>query len=197
MPPATPDGRLPGLISVSVTHNLVNPSPEYYSTNLFQIDFPEQALRWLDNIGQQNVESLRSLRLWVGSLYREQPRPSPHPNPLPGVEESFDMLFGSSMRVTADWRTIFERISQMKHLRTLDVVWDADTDNYMRWGGGADVRLVRALGKMDFLDSLKISGCFAKEWPAYLNSRMKGLQIGDYAQEWRADYQGRLGNLSP
>jgi len=114
------------------------------------------------------------------------------------VEETFDMLFGSSMKVTADWRTVFERISQMKHLRTLDVVWDADIDNYMHWGGGADVRLVRALGKMDFLVSLKIGGCFAKEWPACLSSRVQGLQVDENAQgQWVADYQRRLGDLSP
>jgi len=140
----------------------------------------------LDKIGQQNVESLRSLLLSIHAVYEED------------SESWWAMnISGHINEESIAWRALFERLSEMKHLRKLMVTWDAEFVLSHHMGAGWDVRIVRALGKMNFLDSLEISGYFAKEWPGYLSARVQGLQIEDDPKGWRADYQRRLGNLLP
>jgi len=108
-----------------------------------------------------------------------------------------DVLCGTTIKESAAWRTVFYMVSKMTHLRTLNVSWDADTDSYINLCGGADVKLVRALGKMSFLESLTIGGYFAKEWPPYLRARVKELQIDNWAEEDNVNFQRMIKHLSP
>ncbi|KAK4539375.1 hypothetical protein LTR36_011005 [Oleoguttula mirabilis] len=153
------------------------PSPQYYSTTLFHIDEPDQALRWLDKIGGDNVRSLTKLRLWVGAVYHDD-----------------SLVFGKGDKRV--WRTLFSRLATMTHIRELVVSWDAEL-SMGHPGGGADLGLVRRLGRMDFLERLTIGGYFAKEWPGYLGDRVMDLRIDDWDGQGMAEYQKRVTDLSP
>ena len=68
---------------------------------------------------------------------------------------------------------------------------------YHHLGGGHDVDVVRALGRLKGLKKLEIDGYFAKEWPAYLEQELgmilweEAARTGEYVVELRK-YQGRI-----
>jgi hypothetical protein len=61
-----------------------NVSPAYYSDNTFMIHDPSWALRWLEQIGRDNVKHLAKLRIFVYAPYHLGPYPDLYDRPPTG-----------------------------------------------------------------------------------------------------------------
>jgi hypothetical protein len=161
-------------------------SPAYYSENTFMLDDPSFALRWLEQIGQDNIKHLAKLRIFPSAVYNLGPYPSFSGAPASGPKwcELFDTLANKAIG-----------------LREIYIYWDAEPTCW-HFGGGFDVDVVRALARIQGLQKLEIAGFFAKEWPAYLEGKL-GMKVwGRQGQEeWYLKalrkFQRDLRDLSP
>ena len=70
------------------------------------------------------------------------------------------------------------------------------------YGAGRDLNFVRALGRMKVSQKMEINGCFATEWPRYLEGKL-GMPVWDlrgHSQEilrWLREYQRGTESLIP
>ena len=149
------------------------------------IDDPSGALRWLAQIGRDNVGSLTKLRFFIHAVYHPYPDICGRPPPN-----------------SPKWCELFDRLaSEAKGLREIHIYWDAEPI-LRHYGGGSDVDVVRALARITGLQKLEIDGYFAKEWPAYSMDKV-GVQVWKrqgqrecYSKELRK-FQRDVKDLSP
>ena len=122
-----------------------------YSQNVFLSEAPDMMLAFLRRVGLANVKLIKSLRLWV-----------------------------SHRAKLAPWLQLLTLLAKdATGLRYVEIVWSAAPDDPLSLpqraidrGLGDNLDFVRALGKIQGLDNLIIKGCYAKNWPAYLERTM-------------------------
>jgi len=130
-------------------------NPVLYAHNVFAISEPEQMFRLIAQIGHVNLKSVRTLDIWV-----------------PWMAE-----LSSWVRLL--W-TLAEAASGLRYLK---LGWGVESDFSWQYRRGARERglgdnldFVRALGKIQGLEKLVISGYYAKHWPAYLERTVVRLR---------------------
>lgn len=151
-----------------------NAPSSFFSENQFQLnDDPVLALNWLNKLGQ-NIQHLKSLRIFIPATYRVKQDPRPY-NSIPIRENRFqsaldfiDQMLGP---ITSPlWCNLFDKLAtDATGLEEMYIYWD--TENYTHPGGGKDASVVRALARIKCLRRLKLDGYYAKEWPAYLSDQ--------------------------
>ena len=122
-----------------------------YSQNIFSIDNPVVALGFIGLVGLANVKLMKALSLWV----------------TPEAE-------------LAPWLELLSLLAkEATGLRYIEITWVSfceSPSSLLRGakerGLGDNLDFVRALGKIKGLDNLSFRGCYAKNWPAYLERRM-------------------------
>lgn len=122
-----------------------------YSQNVFKITEPKDMFRFSAEIGIANIKLLRTLYIWVPYTAKLTP-----------------------------WLQILHFLAEeATGLRFIELGWGASCE--FPWqlergarerGLGDNLEFVRALGKIQGLKRLVITGYFAKNWPAYLERRM-------------------------
>jgi hypothetical protein len=122
-------------------------NPILYAQNVFAISEPEQMFRLIVQIGLVNLKLVRTLDIWV---------------PWMAKLSSWVQLLC----------TLAEAASGLRYIK---LGWGAESEFPWRFRRGArerglgdDLDFVRALGKIQGLEKLVISGYYAKHWPAYL-----------------------------
>jgi hypothetical protein len=147
---------------------------------------PSWALRWLEQIGRDNVKHLAKLRIFVYAPYHLGPYPDLCDRPPTGLK----------------WCELFDRLaSEATGLRDIYIYWDAEP-MFGHFGGGFDVDVVRALARIKSLHKLEIDGYFAKEWPAYLEEKV-GIKVWERQGQSELhlkvlkEFQRNLKDLSP
>jgi hypothetical protein len=150
------------------------------------IDDSSWALRWLEQIGRDNVKHLAKLRIFVHAVYHLGPYPGLFDEPPSGPK----------------WCELFDKLaSEATGLRDIYIYWDAEPA-FWHFGGGFDVDVVRALARIKGLQKLEIYGYFAKEWPAYLEEKT-GMKVWESQgqKEWYLKelekFQRNTKDLSP
>jgi len=130
-------------------------NPVLYSQNVFAISEPEQMFRLIVQIGLVNLKLVKTLHIWV-----------------PWMAELFPWL-----------QLLYILAEEASGLRCIELGWGADSEfpQQLRRGArerglGDNLEFVRALGKIQTLEKLVISGFYAKKWPAYLEERM-GVRV--------------------
>ncbi|PVH71889.1 hypothetical protein DL98DRAFT_660356 [Cadophora sp. DSE1049] len=118
-----------------------------YSQNVFAISDPEQMFRLIVQIDLVSLKLVRTLHIWV-----------------PWMAELSPWL-----------QLLYILAEKASGLRYIELAWDTNCED--RWqlqrgnrerGLGDNLDFVRALGKIQGLEKLLISGYYAKNWPAYL-----------------------------
>jgi hypothetical protein len=162
-------------MSMYMDELIKNPPPEYFSTNAFQASsyHSEKCIDWIDTIGPESAKAIGTLRVVIDACY-EIPRP---PTSLPEGMSPNDEIFKTIALAKSmfedkpsgpSWCDFFNKVAQdLTGLKSLEVIWDCAYD-CNPFGGGTDVTLPRAIGKIKGLELLKMGGCYAKEWPGYL-----------------------------
>lgn len=164
------------------------PTPDYYSANTFRIENASEAFRWLSKLGSKNRAALTTLSLHVGAWYRHEQKA---------------------------WRWLFlflAKPANFPNLRRLEVSWEAEVtpdaavsrrnwgetmaERIVLQGGGRDVVAVRALGRMQHLESLIIGGYFAVDWLQYLQDQGVKVQFDDWARNDRSEFQRQFPPLA-
>lgn len=122
-----------------------------YSQNVFDISEPKQMFQLIAQIGLVNLQLIRTLHIWV-----------PWTAELPPWLQLLSIL-----------------AKKASGLRCVELGWGTDTEFYGRleWGAGQtglgdNLDFVRALGKIQGLEKLVITGYYAKKWPADLEKSM-------------------------
>jgi hypothetical protein len=120
-------------------------SPILYSKNTFYVDNPKIMIAFLHQIGSLNSVWLRIIDIWVTWG---------HPSPW---IELLDML---SKRATG--------------LRNIMITWGGSWRSAPKpiCGLGCNLEFVHALARIRGLETLELSGFYAKPWPAFLEERM-------------------------
>jgi hypothetical protein len=146
-------------------------NPVLYSQNVFAIVNPEEIFRLIQQIGPVKFKLIRTLDILVPWMAE----PPPWLRLLPVLAEDANGL------------------------RDIKLTWDAIDQSEYRWrfkqgvserGLGDNLDFVRALGKIKGLEKLVIEGCYAKNWPAYLEERM-GVRVQTIDQR-RDEHEMRL-----
>ena len=150
------------------------------------IDDPSGALRWLEQIGRDNVTHLAKLRIFVCAVYHLGPHLDICGRPPSGPK----------------WCEFFDKLArEATGLRDIYIYWDAEPTCW-HFGGGFDVDVVRALARIKGLHRMQIDGFFAKEWPAYLEEKV-GMKVWERQgqKEWYLKellkFQRYVKDLSP
>ena len=145
----------------------------FYSSNEFVIDDPKRGLEWATRITKANLEYLTKLRIFIPGVYYDLDFDQMLQNLRQGMKGKSGVIeYGPR------WRAFFEKLAAgAKNLKIVFIYFDAE-DTMGHYGGGADVDVVRAIGKLHGLEQLKIGGLFAKEWPGYLEQKT-GLKVWD------------------
>lgn len=155
-------------VNIAYNTDIGSHSQEYYSTTKFAIlDWPEQAVEWLDKAGVDNTKHITKIRIYIHPVYQFPPTERAANHPLEEILAYGDMIFHNNP-TGPGWCALFHKIAnEVTGLKHLEIKWDCayDCDHY---GGGNDVTVVRAIGEIKSLETLEIGGCYAKEWPAYL-----------------------------
>jgi hypothetical protein len=170
----------PNLIHMYQDAIITKPSPEYYSSNTFSFvsHNPESGVRWLNEIGTENAKCITKLRIWIDACYNF---PSPRVQLPPNDDRAPIFALIASVFDTEPsgpgWCKFFNKIAtDLTALKSLKVIWECAY--YVgEFGGGTDVTVVRALGGIKGLETLKIGGCYAKEWPAYLAEKTGAMIV--------------------
>jgi len=117
-------------------------NPVLYSQNVFAISEPEQMFRLIVQIGLVNLKLVKTLHIWV-----------------PWMAELFPWL-----------QLLYILAEEASGLRCIELGWGADSE--FSWqlrrgarerGLGDNLEFVRALGKIQTLEKLVISGFYAKK----------------------------------
>ncbi|TAQ88737.1 hypothetical protein B7494_g2908 [Chlorociboria aeruginascens] len=118
-----------------------------YSQNVFAICEPEHMFRLIAQIGPVNLKLVKKLDIWV-----------------------------PCMAEISSWIQLLNILAEKASgLRYIELAWGTNCD--FPWplqrgarerGLGDNLDFVRALGKIQGLEKLVISGYYAKNWPAYL-----------------------------
>lgn len=160
--------------------------PEYYSSDRFlPTSTPAGTIQWLQHIGQRNAASLQKLRIWVDACYmpaRKQRSNSALAAMSPDMRQILKLGAELFKPDGPEWCDLFAVIARdATGLRELEVHWDCAPD-CGKFGGGFDVELVRAVGTIRGLEKLKLSGCYAKEWPVYLRQKT-GAEVVEQGED--------------
>ena len=99
------------------------------------------------------------------------------------------------------WYRLLDRLARKATgLRHVYINWDAE-ETCGHYGAGKDVRFVHELAKIQGLQSMTITGCYALHWPRYLAEEMGVLiQEGDCSLsslQYLRKYQQGTENLAP
>jgi hypothetical protein len=146
-----------------------------YTQNVFAVSAPEQMFQLNMQIGIKNFKLIRTLDIWVHWMTE-----------LPPWLQFLHML-----------------AEQASGLRHIELAWGAQTEFKFPWqfepgdpgrGFGDNLDFVRALGKIQGLETLVIRGFYAKNWPAYLRERT-GAQVLAICGDCREEVELREGEL--
>lgn len=131
-----------------------------YTKNRFLICEPGLTLRWFNQIGLNNFRLLKRIRFDVSTI--DDPRPDTTRVPF--------------------WSNLLNRLAEeATGLRHVEVFWDID-DKYGIFSPGKDLDFVRQLAKIGGLQSMIISGFYAKRWPQYLAEKM-GIPVQELGMD--------------
>jgi len=134
-------------------------NPILYSQNVFLITEPGKMFGLIEQIGLVNLKLIKTLDIWV-SWSAE----------LSLLVQLFDTL-----------------AEEASGLRCIQVSWGLGIEPPKGGCLGENLDLVRALGKIQGLETLVMTGYFAKNWPAYLEERM-GVRVQIiYGYYYKAD----------
>ena len=118
-----------------------------YSQNVFAVGEPEHMFRLIAQIGPVNLKLVKTLDIWV-----------------PWMAEISSWI-----------QLLYILAEKASGLRCIELAWGANCDypwqlqrGERERGLGDNLDFVRALGKIQGLEKLVISGYYAKNWPAYL-----------------------------
>ncbi|TVY33768.1 hypothetical protein LOCC1_G008579 [Lachnellula occidentalis] len=146
-------------------------NPILYSQNVFAISQPGQMFRLIEHIGLVNLKLIKTLDLWVPWMAE----------PSPWVQ---------LLNVLAE---------EASGLRCIKLGWgsfSASGSGPPKEGClGDNLDFVRALGKIQGLDTLVISGFCAKNWPAYLEERM-GVRVQTVCSYCHKSHDFERGDLN-
>ena len=158
-------------------------SPTLYSKNKFLVCEPELVHRWLLEIGPVNIKLLKSIRIWVEA-------------------NLFDGLFDFNFRRYAGkklslWYKLLNKLAaDATELQHIFIYWDAEITDSL-YGAVRDLRFVRELAKIQGLQSMVISGYYAKHWPSYLVAQMGCSVHEDVNWQFLSEYQQGTEDLKP
>ena len=149
--------------------------PSFFSNNCFTIDVPVPAVTWLGAIGS-NIQHLREVRIIMPADWQDiPPRRAGVSQFDEQLQDMFDLIFRQEPPSGPLWCKVFDELAVgATGLQSLFVYWDAE--GFIHHGGGADVDVVRALGRIKGLQRMEIRGFYAKEWPKYLEEKM-GIKV--------------------
>ncbi|KAF7555231.1 hypothetical protein G7046_g6607 [Stylonectria norvegica] len=127
-------------------------NPILYNRNIFSITEPDNAFRFFEIIGPENVKLVRSLDIWVSSHHTTQ-----------AYVKLFEFLATHAtglqvIKIVMD-ATVRARYNQSVGGRSMA-------------GRGRSTPLVHALGQIRGLSRLYISGFYMSSWLPYLRERM-------------------------
>ncbi|KAH9205427.1 hypothetical protein DL95DRAFT_491121 [Leptodontidium sp. 2 PMI_412] len=163
--------------------------PILYSENEFLVDKARRFLKWLQQIGPVNIRLLKSLRIFPHAVYSETGKT------WFGDREDLDYSGPT-------WCELLNKLAdEATGLGYVYVYLDAE-EELGHYGAGKDLNFVRALGRMKVSRRMEINGCFATEWPRYLEGKL-GMPVWD-AQgrsqnhlRWLREYQRGTQSLIP
>lgn len=146
--------------------------PEYYSSTIFRgVSTASNTIKWRNDIGPQNAKSLKRLEIFVGAPYIAEVERLPDSAYPPDILHFIKLSEKIWEPDGHEWCQLFDTISQKATgVREMEVWWECAPD-CGHFGGGFDVKLVRAVGYIQGLQKLRLSGCYAKEWPGYLRGK--------------------------
>ncbi|TVY91793.1 hypothetical protein LAWI1_G002175 [Lachnellula willkommii] len=149
-------------------------NPILYSRNVFAISEPKQMFRLIAQIGLVNLKLIKTLHIWV-----------------PYMAELSPWL--QLLRILAE---------EAGAMRCMELGWGARCEFPWQFRQGATERglgdnldFVRALGRIQGLEKLVISGYYAKNWPAYLEERMH-VWVQAICGHCREEDELKKGNLN-
>lgn len=154
-----------------------------YSKNTFLIAEPEQNFEWLVQIGRDNINLLKSIRIFVHAVYSTK-----------------NTLFSSAID-SVSWYKVLDLLARKASgLRHVYIFWDAEPSMF-HFGAGKDLRFVRELAKIQGLKSMVVGGDYGVHWPRYLTEMMGVPVLEEYDNQtllqYRRDFQRGTENLIP
>ena len=128
----------------------------FYSSNTFIFNSPSMHLRWASSVGPTNLQMLRSIRLHFWPILR-----------FPGVSGGFTKDPVSE----AAWHKLLDLlVREATGLRHLSIYYEDDSVGARSCG--KEISYVQEIAKFRKLESVKVDGYYAKNWPAYLAKEM-------------------------
>lgn len=125
--------------------------PVLHTQNVFSISKPESMLALMAQIRPVHIKLLRTLEIWIPWTAEDLP-----------------------------WVTLLHTLAvKATGLRFIELGWGAEYEypwEPRKKGLGDNMLVVHALATIKQLEKLKITGYFAKHWPAYLGEEM-GVQV--------------------
>lgn len=129
--------------------------PEFYRDKIIIFDRPDRGLKLLRKLPPSCLTAIKTIRVCVHAVYN------------PGPEGHW---WSGAPADGPQWVALLEYlVGEATGLRELEVIVDADR-SFNHWGGGYDPQLLHALGKFRTLDTFKLKGFFARQWPSYLQA---------------------------
>ena len=144
-----------------------------YSQNVFAISEPEHMFRLIAQIGPVNLKLVKTLDIWV---------------PWMAEISSWIQLLNILAKKASGVRCI-----KLAWGANCDYPWQLQRGDRKR-GLGDNLDFVRALGKIQGLEELVISGYYAKNWPAYLERI--GMRVRAICGHCREEAELKEGDLN-
>ncbi|CAG8953252.1 hypothetical protein HYFRA_00003455 [Hymenoscyphus fraxineus] len=154
----------------AIPTNIVDPL--YYQGHAFFISDPLKGLKWLRDIGQENVAEITTLRVYV--------------------EPKYNWLKLDEPLTGHHWCEFFSLLAERAtHLAVIAIYWDCDVESWEegRLGGGSDPDMVWAVEQLEQLEELRevaFTGYYDESWAEYFGERF-GREIVEMKAQLEAE----------